>query len=376
MAGRYKFPVQRSKTAMHLLAVTIFILIVNIFAFWTDFNHIVRYGHYREAMRKPSKIDDLFIRKTELSPVANPHRHRFVSTLENKCKQKNVFLVVVVTSSPAHAKHRNAIRKTWGNETMFPQGNVRVLFALGRSDDAHVENAVQVEAKSCGDIIQEDFRDSYRNMTTKTVMILRWAVTFCSGAKYVMKTDDDMFVNIKTLVRHLEALEREVDLSSGLFMGAIQTGVHPVRSPPNDRYYVSREEFNEDVYPDYLSGTGYVMSMDTVRRFYVAALMTPPMPMEDVYMGICAQREGITPWDHSGFTFHRFGFTVCTHSHQIVTSHHYTPTELLVMWEALQTSPTECGWLRSYFSILYAKLVKRFSMIFPCLFMGCGAIEE
>ncbi|XP_066297180.1 beta-1,3-galactosyltransferase 1-like [Branchiostoma lanceolatum] len=362
MLGRYTCPSQRSKlsTLVHLLAVTIFlILIVNICAFWTGFNHVVKYGHYTAA-QVPNKIDDLFIRKIELSPGANPHRYRFLTSLGDKCRGKNVFLVVVVTSAPAHVRQRDAIRKTWGNETMFPQGTVRVLFALGRSDDAQLEKTVQKEIKTNGDIIQEDFRDTYRNLTTKTVMILRWAVTFCSGARYVMKTDDDMFVNIKTLVSNLKYLELEVDLSSGLLMGPIQTGVHPIRSRSN-KYYVSEEDFNGDVYPDYLSGTGYVMSMGAVRRLYVTSLMTSPMPMEDVYMGICAKKAGISPRDHSGFTFHQFGFTVCTHR-LIVTSHHYTPTELFTMWAALQSSP-ECGRLQTYFSTLYAKLVNIVSFL-------------
>ncbi|XP_035697086.1 beta-1,3-galactosyltransferase 1-like [Branchiostoma floridae] len=371
MAGWYKFPVQRSKTFVNVLAATMFLLIVNMCVFWTDFNHVVKYGHYGAAT-VPSKIDDLFIRRTDLSSLAHRHMYRFVSSLEDKCKGKDVFLVVVVTSAPAHVKRRNAIRKTWGNETMFPHGNVRILFALVHSDNAHLETSVQREVQTRGDIIQGDFRDSYRNMTTKTVMILRWAVTFCSGAKYVMKTDDDMFVNIKTLVSHLQSLELEV--RTDLFMGAIQTGVRPVRRPRNDRYYVSKEDFSDDVYPDYLSGTGYVMSMGAVRRLYVTALMTSSMPMEDVYMGICAERAGIAPRSHSGFTFHRFGFTVCTHR-QIVTSHHYSPTELLTMWDALQRSP-ECGWVRGHFSTIYAKAVNRLSMILPCLFIGCGAMEE
>lgn len=38
------------------------------------------------------------------------------------------------------------------------------------------------------------------------------------------------------------------------------------------------------VYPNYLSGTGYVMSADVVTRLYKAALKTPLLHLEDVYI--------------------------------------------------------------------------------------------
>ncbi|XP_035699477.1 beta-1,3-galactosyltransferase 1-like [Branchiostoma floridae] len=373
MTYKFQLLAKRSKAFAFVLAVTVFILIVNISVFWTPpyFNDIERYGHYHAATI-PSKIDDQFVRKIELSTlVVNPHGYRIVNSLEDKCKGEDVFLVVVVTSAPGHVKQRDAIRQTWGNENILPHKNVKVLFALGRSDNPQVENAVQREVRTFQDIIQEEFLDSYRNLTIKTVMVLKWTVTFCSGADYLMKTDDDMFVNIETLVSHLKSLKD--DKSSDLFIGDIHTGVKALRSPAN-KHYVSMEDYENEVYPDYLSGTGYVMSMDVVRRLYVTALMTSPVPVEDIYMGICAQRAGIAPRDHSGFTSLQFGFTVCSHR-KIVTSHSYTPTELLAMWKALQETP-ECGWLRTHFSMVYAKLLNFSYMIIPCSFRGCNVREE
>eukprot|EP00058_Branchiostoma_floridae_P015865 XP_002601353.1 hypothetical protein BRAFLDRAFT_82723 [Branchiostoma floridae] len=299
MTYKFQLLAKRSKAFAFVLAVTVFILIANISVFWTPpyFNDIERYGHYHAATI-PSKIDDQFVRKIELSTlVVNPHGYRIVNSLEDKCKGEDVFLVVVVTSAPGHVKQRDAIRQTWGNENILPHKNVKVLFALGRSDNPQVENAVQREVRTFQDIIQEEFLDSYRNLTIKTVMVLKWTVTFCSGADYLMKTDDDMFVNIETLVSHLKSLKD--DKSSDLFIGDIHTGVKALRSPAN-KHYVSMEDYENDVYPDYLSGTGYVMSMDVVRRLYVTALMTSPVPVEDIYMGICARRAGIAPRDHRG----------------------------------------------------------------------------
>lgn len=42
--------------------------------------------------------------------------------------------------------------------------------------------------------------------------------------------------------------------------------------------------YNKNVYPDYLSGTGYLMSMDTAAKLYNASMKTPLLHLEDVYL--------------------------------------------------------------------------------------------
>ena len=50
------------------------------------------------------------------------------------------------------------------------------------------------------DIIQGSFLDSYGNLTLKTRMALKWTVEDCPSAKYVMKTDDDMWINVPNII--------------------------------------------------------------------------------------------------------------------------------------------------------------------------------
>jgi len=60
------------------------------------------------------------------------------------------------------------------------------------------------ESTKYGDVIQEGFLDTYNNLTLKSVMLLKWVRTHCRHALYVMKTDDDMFVNLPRLITFLE----------------------------------------------------------------------------------------------------------------------------------------------------------------------------
>ena len=52
------------------------------------------------------------------------------------------------------------------------------------------------ESTDHGDLVQGSFTDSYRNLTYKNVMGLLWVTQFCSHAQYIVKTDDDMFLDM------------------------------------------------------------------------------------------------------------------------------------------------------------------------------------
>lgn len=42
--------------------------------------------------------------------------------------------------------------------------------------------------------------------------------------------------------------------------------------------------YSGNTYPNYLSGTAYVMSMDVAQRLYNVSLSTPIFHLEDVYL--------------------------------------------------------------------------------------------
>lgn len=66
-----------------------------------------------------------------------------------------------------------------------------------------LQESLESENDQYHDIVQGSFRDAYRNMTYKHVMSLKWALYFCPRVRYVLKTDDDIFVNTPVLTRAL-----------------------------------------------------------------------------------------------------------------------------------------------------------------------------
>ena len=77
----------------------------------------------------------------------------------------------------------------------------RVVFLLGNtaSPDSGLEQEIREEEAGHGDIIREDFLDTYQNLTLKTLAGIKWTGQFCHQAEFVMKTDDDMYVNLVNL---------------------------------------------------------------------------------------------------------------------------------------------------------------------------------
>lgn len=94
--------------------------------------------------------------------------------------------------------------------------------------------------------------------------------------------------------------------------------------------YAPHYMYQGTVYPNYLSGTGYVMSRDVVSQLYQAALKTPLFHLEDVYLtGLCAHAAGIRPRHHPSFTYSKRKLDPCLYKDKtVVTSHRVNGSEL------------------------------------------------
>ena len=121
--------------------------------------------------------------------VANPHPFKYLLNTESVCKNKDVFLIIYIHTAPKHYKRRMVIRQTWGNPKYYPDVVVRLVFVMGKTfDKPEVQDALAFESEQYGDIVQEDFMDSYKNLTFKGVAALKWISNYCQNAKFVLGT--------------------------------------------------------------------------------------------------------------------------------------------------------------------------------------------
>ncbi|NXX36718.1 B3GL1 acetylgalactosaminyltransferase, partial [Nicator chloris] len=273
----------------------------------------------------------------EYEPVYRQQRP-FALRERPRCADIDPFLVILVASSPRDVKARQAIRITWGSRDSWWGQRILTLFLLGQDaqrEDRAAELSVEDESVLYGDIIRQDFMDTYNNLTLKTIMAFQWLSEFCSNARFVMKTDDDVFINTPNLVEFLLRLNSSEDVFTGypLIENFAYRGLDRKR-------FISYEEYPFKFYPPYCSGLGYILDGKLALRTYELMGHVKPLKFEDVYVGICLNilKVNITiPEDAGQFFLYKIDFDICKYRH-LIAVHGLTSSELVQFWQDLSSN--------------------------------------
>ncbi|XP_051553221.1 lactosylceramide 1,3-N-acetyl-beta-D-glucosaminyltransferase B [Myxocyprinus asiaticus] len=303
--------------------------------------------------------------------------HRYIINQQRKCVKRDILLLLFVKSSTENFGRRQAIRSTWGNEAYIERTlgvTVKVLFAVGLHPEPQQRRKLQLqlffEDQIYHDLIQQDFIDSFHNLTLKLLLQLGWKETFCHHAQFLMSADDDVFVHIPNLIHYLQGIARSN--VEDLWIGRVHRGSPPERDKES-KYYVSRDMYPWLSYPDYTPGSGYVLSKSVATKIYQASLtLNASLHIDDVFLGICAKMLGISPKNHLFFSgegkapYHR-----CIYN-QMMTSHGHV-RDIHELWK-LATEPDVGQMSSGLFWKLYCTMVKvrllctPFSSVsYPCM---------
>ena len=160
------------------------------------------------------------------------------------------------------------------------------MFLIGQTHNPKLDELLRDEASVYEDLVFGDFTDSYRNLTNKMALGIEWAAKHCQ-AQYVMKADDDSFVNIHELIPWLKEYQRK-QRDKPLYMGAALIDRKPYREPES-QFYVSENEYPEKKYPPYASGGGYVFSGKLLAQLSKALKVVRLFPNEDACFGALMQ---------------------------------------------------------------------------------------
>ncbi|KAL1456561.1 hypothetical protein WDU94_001282 [Cyamophila willieti] len=166
--------------------------------------------------------------------------------------------IVVVHSAPANYDKRQLIRSTWGSR-------IPLYFFFGET----ATNQTQLDAESAAyhDVVQGSFIDSYRNLTYKHTMVFKWVLYNCPRVRYVLKIDDDVFVNVGKLDEFLTHTlspygTRNLLMCTEVFVN--QVAVRTYRS----KWRVSFAEYPHHFYPPYCIGASLLYSPDVIFKLY------------------------------------------------------------------------------------------------------------
>ncbi|XP_072276204.1 beta-1,3-galactosyltransferase 2-like [Pyxicephalus adspersus] len=281
---------------------------------------------------------------TTLSPPAegyiNINYYPYIINEPNKCKTVSPFLVLIIATVATDVEKREAIRQTWGNESLNTGVPIVRLFMLG-SDSTVDQNVILEESEKHHDIIQKNFQDTYKNLTIKTMMGIDWVSVYCPEAKYVMKTDSDMFINTERL---LDFLGPDLPVKKNYFTGYLLQNHQPHRNRES-KWHMPYSLYPGNVYPNFCSGTGYVFSGDVAPKILRASFSAKFVYLEDVFVGICLDKEKvqvIPPPDSFLFNNYKVPFSPCAYN-RLITSHEIGPAELIAFWKLIQENKRTCN---------------------------------
>ena len=240
-----------------------------------------------EKTQAASNQQDCKSWKTEIS------QHKTTLLTKAACA-RHYFLLILVSSAPANFKRRNLIRQTWGTDSNV-EPRWRTFFLLGQTRNQIQTAILKVEEKSYSDIIRGNYFEHYWNQSFKIEMGFEWAARYCQFS-FLLKTDDDVFVNTKDLILLLQRSTPK----NRLYMGKVQLNAEVRRF---GLYNVSYDEYSGSTYPSYCSGAGFVLSYDVVDCLVPLFDVVNPFRIDDIYVGMLVNKVGITPVDHRRFIF-------------------------------------------------------------------------
>lgn len=279
-----------------------------------------------QPSQRVSIILGTFRKKVALADrkLVNPHDYNYIHNVPNACVGRKIELLAGVPTRADSFDARQAIRESWGLYGTDPANNAVVLFFLGSKEDQAVQEKIDAEALKYGDIVQENFVDSYRNLSLKTVALVKWVSTYCSDSTFVLKADDDMYINMPRLIMKLrEQLKR----GPMFILGAVHYNTEPFRDQKN-KWYVTMEEYPSSLFPNYMSGTAYAMTSTAALRLYVESLYVKNLFLEDVYLtGLVADRAAVPRVKEEDFAWGKYDPDGCNFKDKI-SGHKNSPDEI------------------------------------------------
>ncbi|CAF0932941.1 unnamed protein product [Rotaria sordida] len=241
----------------------------------------------------PSQIDQSHIFLSRRNPRMT--LHSFSIDNSDACLNESIDLLIIIISKSDNYKTRDAIRRTWGsgeNLGNYSLINIKLFFLI--DFDEKLSSNIRLENNLFHDIIQVELPPQYTLVTYRVLSIFEWSFRYCHRAKFLFKTDDDIFINLILLLKFISPLlEQNVNNSFRISDMDIYgyKHYHPgVFRQSNDhvgaRYVVTTDEFPCTHYPDFLSGFGYLIPKKARDALIYASYQDPnrPFRISDVYL--------------------------------------------------------------------------------------------
>ncbi|XP_046334715.2 beta-1,3-galactosyltransferase 1-like [Haliotis rufescens] len=220
-------------------------------------------------------------------PFINLHRYSFTHS-SDKCSRGSLFLIIVVHSAPMNKNKRDLIRTSFGSVESYRDNRLAVVFCLGAVRQQSVHESINRESQHYNDIVQGNFLDSYKSLNRKHIMAMHWVTLNCNP-RYILKLDDDTFVNPYRIIDFLLIAN-----PLGMTMHCKIISGDPPNRRKKSKWYTSVSQYPFPVLPPFCLGFAYITTPTAWSAMYKASETYRLMDMDDVYVsGVLATKVGV-----------------------------------------------------------------------------------
>lgn len=229
----------------------------------------------------------------DASPIWAPN-FQFIINNENLCKHKNIYLLIAVHSSVSNILNRAHIRELLHRAKKTTNIKVKVVFMVAQTIIPEVQTEISKEASQYKDIVQGSYVDNYKTMTYKHLSTIKWVNHYCSHTKYILKLDDDVFLNMLHIKQYISNLNKSMNnqICCKVYKHALV-----IRKGKNA---VTNKEYADKYYPNFCQGMAYITTPIVYKKLYQAAIESDFLWLDDVYVtGILKEKCNVTLIDFS-----------------------------------------------------------------------------
>ncbi len=225
----------------------------------------------------------------------------FNSNSNNNNKKYKIDLILLIISQANNFRNRHVIRNTWSKQI---RANTRFLFVIGNTEFNNTNNKIESlkklkdEIQLYNDIVQINMPDNDNYTPTKTLIAIRWSLTYCDIAKNLFILSDSAVLNLKlfydridlnkisnnTIVGSCNYTDSKFASGLKLFFDGIykktkkeqesqQTvvGVEK-KQTDNNKTLVGDKKLTKIYKGEYCSNLGWLLSLSSAKRLWLAAL--------------------------------------------------------------------------------------------------------
>ena len=216
-------------------------------------------------------------------------------------RKQDLFMIVLVNSGAKgdeYRKRRDAIRRTWGNNSNCEQRKALkddrlkdlrwlMVFVVGKAGPGTNDDELNIaEAKEHNDMLIGNITENYLNNVIKFYMGQVWASRF--DIKYTMKTDDDVYVRIPRVLEYLVNQRFPRPFYGGwTYAGTL------VNREIGGKWTVSWKYYGEKDWPRFNPGAFFILSSDLLNRLFNYANIRKPFHTDDAYVGVAMRDFGV-----------------------------------------------------------------------------------